>query len=136
MRYNEKTQDIMEHESRSVSNKMNNYRPLMGHQKTGVELDVREFVYVQLTPGKSELAEIASIRASEKKITIVGTVDKKSKQSFFLGFPMWESIDDADEFDACIITSLEDPFEIYTETTNNYQSEKILVPSILGIKKS
>ena len=86
--------------------------------------------------GKSELAEIASIRASEKKITIVGTVDKKSKQSFFLGFPMWESIDDADEFDACIITSLEDPFEIYTETTNNYQSEKILVPSILGIKKS
>ena len=25
MRYNEKTQDIMEHESRSVSNKMNNY---------------------------------------------------------------------------------------------------------------
>jgi len=49
---------------------------------------------------------------------------------------MWESIDDADEFDACIITSLEDPFEIYTETTNNYQSEKILVPSILGIKKS
>ena len=86
--------------------------------------------------GKSELAEIASIRASEKKITIVGTVDKKSKQSFFLGFPMWESIDDADEFDACIITSLEEPFEIYTETTNNYQSEKILVPSILGIKKS
>ena len=54
----------------------------------------------------------------------------------FVGFPMWESIDDADEFDACIITSLEDPFEIYTETTNNYQSEKILVPSILGIKKS
>ena len=79
---------------------------------------------------------IASIRASEKKIIIVGTVDKKSKQSVFLGFPMWESIDDADEFDACIITSLEDPFEIYTETTNNYQSEKILVPSILGIKKS
>jgi len=86
--------------------------------------------------GKSELAEIASLRASERNIRIIGTIDKKSKQNIFLGFPVWKNISDADEFDACIITSLEDPFGIYSEIKNKYQTEKILIPSILGIKQS
>ena len=83
--------------------------------------------------GVSELAEIASIRASEHDIAIVGTWDPDSNKKQFLHLPVWKSIDMAEKHDACLITSLDKPDQFYEFLINTIDREKILIPSILGI---
>ena len=86
--------------------------------------------------GISELAEIASIRALEFDLTIIGTLDQDSKKETFLHLPVWKKTADIDEFDACLITSLEKASQYYGLLINDIDKEKIMVPSILGIKHS
>lgn len=86
--------------------------------------------------GISELAEIASIRALEFDITILGTLDPDSKKETFLHLPVWKKTVDIDDFDACLITSLEKSSQYYDLLIKTIDKEKIMVPSILGIKHS
>ena len=86
--------------------------------------------------GISELAEIASIRALEFDLTIIGTLDPDSKKETFLHLPVWKKTADIDEFDACLITSLEKASQYYGLLINDIDKEKIMVPSILGINRS
>ena len=84
--------------------------------------------------GISELAEIASIRILEFDLKIIGTLDQDSKKETFFHLPVWKKITDIHEFDVCLITSLEKANKYYDLLVDNMDKEKILVPSILGIK--
>ena len=83
--------------------------------------------------GVSELAEIASLRASEHGIHFVGTFDPYSDLKSFLHMPVWQSLTDIDDYDACLITSLTQANDLYSLLNQKTNHKKILVPSILGI---
>jgi len=86
--------------------------------------------------GISELAEISSLRALEFDITILGILDIDSNKENFLGLPVWENISEINEFDVCLITSLEKSNLYYNLLIRSIGKEKIMAPSILGIKHS
>ena len=86
--------------------------------------------------GISELAEIASLRAVEFENKIIGTLDNYSNKETFIHLPVWKSLLDVPEFDVCLITSLDNANRYYDSLINTVNKEKILVPSILGIRHS
>ncbi len=83
--------------------------------------------------GVSELAEIASIRAHEHDIRIIGTFDPDSEQKQFLRLPVWRTLEDVDNYDACLLTSLNDTKNMYELLTRQIDKDLVLVPSILGL---
>ena len=85
--------------------------------------------------GLSELAEIASLRASEQGIGIVGTLDRNATTKKFLGLPVWNSFDLLSDFDACVVTEVIEPQKIIEYMDTQVDSEIVFVPDILGIKK-
>ena len=82
--------------------------------------------------GVSELAEIASLRACEHEVNIIGTFDPESKLDQFISLPVWQSLDAAKAYDACILTSLNKTKELHSLLINEVEADKLLVPSILG----
>lgn len=86
--------------------------------------------------GVSELAEIASLRAHEHEVNIIGTFDPESKLDQFISLPVWQSLDAVKVFDACILTSLNKTNELYSLLINQVEAGKLLVPSILGISSA
>lgn len=85
--------------------------------------------------GLSELAEIASLRASEQGVSIVGTIDLDSKLKEFLGLPVWNSFDLLSDFDACVVTEVTKPQKLIEYMSIQVDSKIVFVPDILGIKK-
>ncbi len=85
--------------------------------------------------GLSELAEIASLRASEKGIDIVGTLAIDSKSKEFLGLPVWNSFDLLSDFDACVVTEVTEPQKLIEYMSTQVSSNIVFVPEILGIKR-
>lgn len=86
--------------------------------------------------GVSELAEIASIRALEHELTIIGSWDPESDTELFLYLPVWRSLDDVPECDGFILTTLDKATEYQQLLINQFGNEKVMVPSILGINES
>jgi DNA-binding MarR family transcriptional regulator len=83
--------------------------------------------------GASELAEIASIRAQEHDINIIGTWDPDFNKKTFLHLPVWTSLEKTDVYDAGLLTSLNNTAELLSKFDSCSGREKILIPSILGI---
>ncbi len=83
--------------------------------------------------GVSELAEIASLRAQDHGIVIVGTYDPDSERKQFLDRPVWSSLDAAFDCDAFMLTSLSEPDARYKDVASKVGHEKVLVPNILGL---
>ena len=83
--------------------------------------------------GVSELTEIASLRAYEHEINIVGVFDPFSKKEDLLHLQVWHKLDDADGYDACLITSLEDAVSFVELLKKQVNKDDILIPAILGI---
>jgi len=86
--------------------------------------------------GVSELAEIASLRAQEHKIEIIGVFDPDSKKDNFLHLKVWHSLGDSASYDACLVTSLEHAVSFVESLSQQVRTEDILIPSILGISKN
>jgi DNA-binding MarR family transcriptional regulator len=84
--------------------------------------------------GVSDLAEIATIRATEEKVEIVGICDPDANIDHFCSKPVWSSIVEADEYDICLLTNLQSPYEAYQALVREIDSEHVLVPGVLGIK--
>jgi len=84
--------------------------------------------------GISELAEIASIRVAEHDLTVIGSWEPNSNAELFLHLPVWKTINDVPDFDICILMSLDKAAEYYQSLVYEIGKEKILVPSILGIR--
>lgn len=82
--------------------------------------------------GISELAEIASIRALEYEVKIIGILQFDIQNKFFK-LPVWKKVTDMDDFDICILTSLDNTHRDYDFLIKKLDKEKIMVPSILGI---
>jgi DNA-binding MarR family transcriptional regulator len=94
----------------------------LGHQKI-------------LLCGLSELAEIASLRASEQGIDIVGTLDRNATTKEFLRLPVWNSFDLLTDFDACVVTEVNELQKIIEYMDTQVDPEIVFIPDILGITK-
>ena len=62
-----------------------------------------------------------------------GTFDLNSELKQFLGLPVWQKLDEADDYDVCLLTSLTNTKSIYDFLRKKLDLDKILVPSILGL---
>jgi len=83
--------------------------------------------------GVSELAEIASLRAYGHKIDIIGVFDPYSKKKNLLHLEVWQRLDDAESFDVCVVTALDDTVSLVDLLRQQVGEDDILIPSILGI---
>jgi len=83
--------------------------------------------------GVSELAEIASLRALDHDIQIVGIFDPHSTKQQFLHLLVWQYFDETVAHDVCLLTTLNDPGEFYDSLINKIDKNRILVPSIFGM---
>lgn len=85
--------------------------------------------------GISELAEIAAIRSHDYTLEIVGVFDLTSTNKKFLNLPVWNNIKDIYEYDASLLTSLEQAQDLYSFLEKEIDSELIHIPSILGVNR-
>ena len=83
--------------------------------------------------GVSELAEIASIRAHDHPLQIIGVYDPTTTSQKFLDLPVWHSIKEAGEFDACVLTALGNPQVMYETLLTEVNPDSVFVPAILGV---
>lgn len=81
--------------------------------------------------GVSDLAEIATVRASERNINIIGMHDPASTLTHFLNRRVWQDLSAADRYDACMLTDLESPLASYQRLHRQMAPERILVPDVL-----
>lgn len=86
--------------------------------------------------GVSELAEIASLRALEHGIEVVGVYDPDSERDRFLNHPVRRALADCPAFDACLLTDLRNPRETRERLGGEVEAERIVVPGILGLRKA
>lgn len=84
--------------------------------------------------GASDLAEIASLRASEHAIEVVGVFDSDSKETRFLRYRIFPELGRCPAFDACLVTALEDANAMLACLAGQVPEEQIIVPSILGLR--
>lgn len=82
--------------------------------------------------GVSELAEIASLRAEEHGVRIVGAFDPSGEQLRFVGRPVWHDLADLPDFDACVLTALIDPLDLFEMLIGSIEAERVLIPDVLG----
>lgn len=84
--------------------------------------------------GISDLAEIATVRASEfPALTVVGFCDLEPGRRQFLGRPVWPAPALADPHDACLLTDLTDPVGSHQRLGRMVGRENVMVPDVLGI---
>lgn len=84
--------------------------------------------------GVSDLAEIATVRASEhEQLTIVGFCDDTYERTRFLGRSIWASLSEVTGYDACVLTALNDPRRCYEQLAGSGKTVPILVPDVLGL---
>jgi DNA-binding MarR family transcriptional regulator len=81
--------------------------------------------------GISELAEIATLRADECGITIVGFYDRDYKKKKYLRWKVWNDLSKMDDHDAILLTDLTEPSGIlnHLETEG---IENIVVPDLIS----
>lgn len=84
--------------------------------------------------GISDLAEIAMIRALEESLEVIGVFDPESELEQYFSKPIWTEFSEVDEFDLCLLTKLDSPFEAYLSLIDYVGKDKLWVPDVLGIK--
>ena len=83
--------------------------------------------------GVSDLAEIATLRAMERNLTIVGIFDPASERESFLGKRVWKTLGDADAHDARVLTEIAAPDQRYAEIKASGGAVPLLVPTVLRL---
>lgn len=87
--------------------------------------------------GVSELAEIATVRASEhERLAVIGFCDSHGGRSRFLGRPVWSLPGECGAYDMCILTDLQNPRGTYEWLASLAGRERVLVPDVLGLEVS
>jgi len=87
-----------------------------------------------LLGGYSELAEIATLRAHEHRVEIVGVYDARCTQRQLVGKPVWQTSRDCAPFDVCVLTDLSAPVSTYRHVREKFGRGKVLVPDILAVE--
>lgn len=85
-----------------------------------------------LLAGVSELAEIATLRADEQGIELVGLYDPLSPLKKCAGLPVAKSIKECAEFDFCVLTELVRPAERFSELVDVLGTARTVVPGVLA----
>jgi DNA-binding MarR family transcriptional regulator len=86
--------------------------------------------------GMSDLAEIATLRAMDKELTVIGFLDPRQAGRRVLGRPVWGALEAAEAHDACVLTDLEGPQALYEQLVITVPPEKVMVPDILRVEQS
>ena len=84
--------------------------------------------------GASDLAEIASLRALDHELEIVGIYDPVCGRDEFLSYSVFDSMDKCNASDAWILTDLTEPQKAYERLVSTLDAERVIVPDILGVK--
>ncbi len=83
--------------------------------------------------GVSDLAEIATLRAAERGVGIVGFYDPRSERKLYLDRPVWREFAKAGAYDACMVTDFLAPQMTYDHLAGLIEHERVLVPDVLGL---
>lgn len=86
--------------------------------------------------GVSELTEIASLRAGEHGIEVVGTYDREASRDTFIHKPLWRHLEGSANFDAVLLTALQRPELYYQELIARMSPERVIVPHILDFVRA
>jgi len=86
--------------------------------------------------GVSDLAEIATLRAMERNITIVGIFDPASERANFLGKPVFQRLEDAEAHDARMLTEIAEPRARHAALLTADDGIALLVPDVLRLDSS
>ena len=85
--------------------------------------------------GTSDLAEIALLRATEYGLNIVAIYDDDSDLPNFLNYGILKELDDAPDYDRCVVTSLSEPRSLWLYLCHKIGYQKVVAPDILGLEK-
>lgn len=83
--------------------------------------------------GVSDLAEITTIRAMERKLTIVGVFDPSSEREQFVGKSIWKSLDEASAHDVRLLTEIAQPAMLLTAIDSHRDNIPCLIPGVLRL---
>lgn len=83
--------------------------------------------------GVSELSEIAIIRSMDADISITGIYDPESSLDRLFSKPVWIDLSAVGDFDTCLLTSLNSPYEFYKSLISEIGKDRVLIPDLLGI---
>jgi DNA-binding MarR family transcriptional regulator len=87
--------------------------------------------------GISDLAEIATICALERDIEIVAVVDARSSLSRFVSLPVRASFEGIEaKIDGVIVTDLTTASTTFAAATARLGEDRVLAPSLLGLRTS
>jgi DNA-binding MarR family transcriptional regulator len=85
--------------------------------------------------GVSDLAEIATLRAMEQGMEIIGFYDPQSGRQTFLNRPVFHLLDMLEGYDACIVTDLLTPQQTYEYLVGKLDAARVLVPDVLRLEQ-
>ena len=83
--------------------------------------------------GMSDLAEIATLRAMERGVTIVGFYGPASERDTFSGKRIWRQMSEVEAHDARLLTDIAAPEIRYTELKAMADGIPLLVPDVLRL---
>jgi len=83
--------------------------------------------------GHSDLAEIAALRAQDRKIEVLGVYDPHTDATHLAGRSVWQTFKEMPVFDVCILTDLTTPQRSFEYLRERMEHERILVPDILRL---
>jgi len=81
--------------------------------------------------GVSELAEIATLRAGDYGMELVGNYDPDCQQEQFLHLPVLHELGQAPQYDACLLTDLRSSVDRHAELSAVLERDRLLVPGLL-----
>lgn len=85
--------------------------------------------------GASELAEVASL-CEASDVAIVAIVDPAHTNSSFAHLPVVQTINEAGDIDALLLTALSNPQAAYDSLVRKYPAGRVIVPRLLRISES
>lgn len=83
--------------------------------------------------GCGELAEIATLCATEHDVELVGMIDPKANAASFAGLKVVADANKLRGLDAVIVTDLRAPQDVFDALTAEMPAERVLAPPLLGI---
>ncbi len=83
--------------------------------------------------GVSDLADIATLRAGEQEIIIIGFYDPRSERRLYLDRPVWREFGAVGTHDACMVTDFMAPQMIYDHLACRMDCGRVVVPDVLGL---
>ena len=87
--------------------------------------------------GASELAEVVILSALETPgISLVGVVAEGRNTPTFAGLKVFASLEEAQPFDAILLSDLQAPGDLYATLRERFEDEVLLLPPLLHVLRS